>query len=147
MTSDVLIFEIEDVLLALSVEYVQEVIPAVALSKVPGHLTDYEGLINCRGTPVLVFDLRKRLGLPARPMALTDCLILSNLAKHQVAFRADRSLELHRPTRTKSRPNAADVPQSDLVHGLVEYGERLAFLIDPFQCLPQTPPSPEGTSE
>lgn len=147
MTSDVLIFEIENVLLALPVEQVHEVVHAVALSKVPGHLSDYEGLLNYRGTPVLVFDLRRRLRLPARSMALSDCLILSNLPRHRLAFRADRSLELYAPSRMKSSTDAGDIPHADLFHGLIEYGERLAFVLDPFRCLPQVPPSHEGTRE
>ena len=147
MTSDLLIFEIENVLLAVSVEHVQEVVHAVAFSQVPGHLSDYEGMINYRGTPVLVFDLRKRLGLPARPIALNDCLILMNLGKHSLAFRADRSLELHRMPETNTRANPGNVPHPELFHGMIEYREQLAFLIDPFQCLPHTPPSQEGSSE
>src|SRR5205085_6551817 len=53
-----------------------------------------EGVVNLRGRVVPVFDLRVRLGLPARAVAPSDHLIVAQSGGRLVALRVDRALDL-----------------------------------------------------
>ena len=137
MIRDVLIFQIEELWLGVPVGHVQEVVRAVAMSAVPGADVDYEGLINYRGHPVPVFDLRARLGLPPPPVALSDCLILFFGPERLLAVRADRALELAKVERSACRP----VDDLALGRGVfaeaLDYHDRLVLVLDPLQCRPR----------
>ena len=49
---------------ALPVSEIQEVLPAVMLSPIPGQTLPVEGMLNLRGAMIPVLDLRSCLGLP-----------------------------------------------------------------------------------
>ena len=49
---------------ALPVNEIQEVLPVVALSPIPGQALPVEGMLNLRGAMIPVLDLRSCLGLP-----------------------------------------------------------------------------------
>ncbi len=144
---DVLLFQLDELLLGLPVEPIQEVVRAVALSAVPGELSDYEGLINCRGAAVPVWDLRKKLGLPPKALMVSDRLILLEHQSRRFAVRADRSWELYSATESQFKPVTDVSPHTQIFQSVLEYGERLAFVLDFDQCLPDSPPHREALAQ
>jgi purine-binding chemotaxis protein CheW len=87
---EILVFELDDQRYALPLVGVQEVVRAVALTRLPGAPPIIEGAIDVRGRVVPVLDLRARFGLPPRPLHPDQHLILARAGKRLVAIRVDR---------------------------------------------------------
>ena len=61
----------------------------VEISPLPGAPSVIEGIINVRGTIVPVFDIRERLGLPARTIDPAQHLVILSTGKRTSAVRVD----------------------------------------------------------
>jgi purine-binding chemotaxis protein CheW len=86
---------------------VREVVRAVAITALPAAPGVIEGSIDVRGDIVPVFDLRGRLGIPAKPPATDDHLIIAAAGKRRVAFRVDQADDL-----LEIAPNAVYAPSA-----------------------------------
>ena len=75
---DAITFSVGDQQYALPLEEVREVLRMVHLTPVPDAPPEVLGAINVHGSPVLVLDVRQRLGLPHRPPTPSSPLILVN---------------------------------------------------------------------
>ena len=93
---DILIFEVEGQRHGLPVATVQELLPALSILPLSGTASGVEGVINLRGTIVPVVDVRKRLGMPTRPLALSDHFIVVRSGKSQRVLHVDHATELVR---------------------------------------------------
>lgn len=85
----VLVFVVGPHRCALPLAVVREVQRAVALVEVPCAPPSVEGGVCVRGTLVPVVDLRRRLGLPPRGVALSDHLIVADHAGRAFALRVE----------------------------------------------------------
>lgn len=90
----VLVVHLDGVRYALPLAEVVEVLPAAAVVPLPGAPEVVEGLLNVRGTPVPVVDLRARTGLPGRTAAPGDHLVACQVRGRVVAARVDRAEEV-----------------------------------------------------
>jgi purine-binding chemotaxis protein CheW len=61
---------------AVAATAVVEILAAVAVTPLPRQPAYIAGVVDLRGTIVPVLDLRVRFGIPARPMELSDRLIV-----------------------------------------------------------------------
>ena len=93
---DVLIFEVDGQRHGLPVAAVQELLPALSILPLPGTALGVEGVINLRGTIVPVVDMRKRLGMSTRPLALSDHFIVVRSGESQRVLHVDHATELVR---------------------------------------------------
>lgn len=97
---EIVIFEVAGQRHAVAVASVQELLPAIAITPVPGSAPDYEGVINLRGVVVPVVDMRRRFGMPPRNMAISDHLIVVRSRARLVALHVDHAVELVRVDRS-----------------------------------------------
>lgn len=74
---------------AIDATAVREISRMVAVTPLPGAPAPVEGVIVVRGASVPVLDVRARLGLPSRPVADSDYLIVVATALRTVALRVD----------------------------------------------------------
>jgi purine-binding chemotaxis protein CheW len=86
---DLLTFELDSRLHAFRAEHVVQVVQMVEISPLPGAPADIEGIVNVRGSVVPVFDLRTRLGLPARPIDPAQHLVILASGARASAVRVD----------------------------------------------------------
>jgi len=86
---DVLTFELDDRLHAFRAGDVIQVVQMVEISPLPGAPAVIEGIVNVRGTIVPVFDLRARLGLPAREIDPAQHLVILATGARPSAVRVD----------------------------------------------------------
>jgi purine-binding chemotaxis protein CheW len=80
--------------LAVPAADVVEILPAMALLPLADSPASFEGLARVRGATVPVLGARARLGLPHRPMATRDHLVVCRVAGRQVALHVDRVVGL-----------------------------------------------------
>ena len=93
---DALVFEVGDWQFAIPASAVEQIAPLVEIEPVPGAPEVVEGVIDVHGRLVAVFGLRRRFGLPERPGALWDHLILARAGERVVAIHADRVVDFTR---------------------------------------------------
>lgn len=89
---DLLTFDLGGIRCALPATDVREVVRAVSILPLPNAPDVVEGVINVRGTLVPVLDLRRRLDLPPKPIAVSDHLVLVRAGARDVAVRVDQAL-------------------------------------------------------
>lgn len=92
-TTHLLIVDVAGHRCALPADVVVEIHPAVQLSPLPDAPEVVLGLLNRRGRPVPVLDLRRRLGLPPRSLGVDDHLVVVQLLDRQMALLVDAALD------------------------------------------------------
>ncbi|MGL5094644.1 MAG: chemotaxis protein CheW, partial [Planctomycetia bacterium] len=80
--------------LATPAAQVREVLPAVELAPLYGAPPAVLGLLNLRGRPIPVFDVRRRLNMPPRPLQASEHLVVVETKTRLVALRVDQALKL-----------------------------------------------------
>jgi purine-binding chemotaxis protein CheW len=91
---DFLLFTLDQRRFALPVAQVREAVAAVAITPLAGAPGVVEGVIDVRGTPTPVLDLRARFALPPKPLAVSDHLVLATAGDRPVALRVDRATDV-----------------------------------------------------
>jgi purine-binding chemotaxis protein CheW len=98
-----LAFTVESQRCALAVESVVRVVRAAQITPLPLAPTVIAGVIDVAGRTLVVFDLRRRLRMPERPLALSDQFILARTRRREVVLIVDEVLGL------------IDAPPADIV--------------------------------
>lgn len=70
---------------------VTEVLPAAETAHLPHAPSVVRGLLNLRGEPLPVMDLRARLGLPTRPVDPDDHVVVCRIGGRAVGVWVDRA--------------------------------------------------------
>jgi purine-binding chemotaxis protein CheW len=86
---DILTFELDNRRHAFRADDVVQVVQMVEISPLPGAPAVIEGIVNVRGSIVPVFNLRARLGLPARPLDPAQHLVILASGARSSAVRVD----------------------------------------------------------
>lgn len=115
---------------ALPLDAVLEVVPAVALSPLPGAPPLVDGVINVRGTLVPVLDLRARLGLRREPLKASEHFVLAKAGEQTVALRVDRASDLLEIPAESFRSAEALRGETGLVTGAACLSDGLVVVCD-----------------
>lgn len=93
-TRQLLVVEVAGHRCGLPAAAVVEIHPAVQLVPLPDAPEVVVGLVNRHGRALPVLDLRRRLGLPARPTRLDDHLVVLRLPDRVVALQVDAAVDV-----------------------------------------------------
>lgn len=116
ISSPLVIFTLDAQRYALRLSVVERVVRMVRITPLPEAPAVVAGLIDVGGQVVAVFDVRRRLRLPAREIELADKLLVARTERRTVALIADAVTEVR------------DVPERDIVAAasVVLASERIA---------------------
>jgi pantothenate kinase/chemotaxis signal transduction protein len=92
--TDLLHVEVDGHRWGLPLDSVVEIHPAVQLAPLPDAPDVVVGLLNRRGHALPVLDLRRRLGLPMRPLQVEDRLVVLHVDDRDVALLVDAALDV-----------------------------------------------------
>ena len=81
---------LDAVRIGIPLEQVESVLRAAAPTPVPGSRDCLLGLLDLHGRSISVYDTRRLLGLPSRPLQPTDRFVLARCNGRVAAFVADR---------------------------------------------------------
>lgn len=125
-----LLFDVDDIRLALPASAVLELHRAVAVSALPGAPEGVLGAVNVRGKVLPVLDLRLRFGLMPRAERPEDVLIRVDAGGAELLLLADQACEL----RDAGAPAAGDFEAAPGVRFPAHFANvdgTLAFISDP----------------
>lgn len=88
--TELLVFELAGLRLALELHCVREVFAAVLITPLPGAPPVVEGIIDVRGQVVPVYGIRQRFGLPAAALHPDQRIVTAWTGERLVALRCDR---------------------------------------------------------
>ena len=129
----VVLVEAADRCLAVALPVVARVFPAVAITPMPGSKLPLRGTINMHGSIVPVVDLRHHLGLPTRPVLLSDCMMIVDTSAGPIALCVDAVKGVAKPDDEDADPSAIPVNDPDAF---------LATILEQLQTLETTEASP-----
>lgn len=128
---DILLFLLGTRTYALPLERAVEVVRAVAVTPLARAPLVVMGVINVRGEVVPVLDVRRRFGLPEKPLALSDRFVLIRTAGRVVALRADEVVGVETLARDEVRDLRTLTSHSAFIAGVAPLGDRLVLIHDP----------------
>ena len=114
---------------AIPLEDVLEVLPALAAQPLPGAPDVIRGLLNVRGTPVPVLDLRTRLGRPPRQPTAADHVVLCRIEERTVGIWVDHVAAVAE-IDTADVVAVAEVAAADHVRGVALLPDGLLLVTD-----------------
>lgn len=131
----VVVFSLDDVMLALPLEHVLRVVHAVFVTPLPGSPHVILGIINIQGLIVPVFDIRKRFGLPPKEVIPDNKFIILKAKEKVVAIIAD---EVHQISETDGRDGVEKddlISHSKYINGIIKTSSGMVFIHDPDRFL------------
>ncbi len=137
-------FKVGDEEYALDIMRVREIIPPSRITPVPRAPEFVEGVVNLRGTILPVMDLRKRLCVPARPLAQKSKYLVCSVGPRRVALVVDAVTEVLRIPRSalKRAPALLSRPGPRFFLGVCGPDERLKLLLNLKALLESAGPVP-----
>jgi purine-binding chemotaxis protein CheW len=112
---------------ALPLESVSRIVRAAEVTPLPLAPEVVAGALDVGGRILPVFDLRRRLGLPARPIGIDDQFVIARSAHRVVALIVDRALGV-----IDARPadDAALAPHQRHLRGVLSSADGLVLITD-----------------
>lgn len=109
-----------------AVESVQRSVAVIPLPKAPEIAL---GVFSLRGALVPVLDLRKRFGLPASEIGLSDCFVVARTVRRRVALLADSTLGVLEDPGPAVSPKDI-MPGLELLKGIKRAGPDIILIYD-----------------
>lgn len=127
---DVLVFELAGERCGLPVADVHEIHHAVAVARIPDVPEAVLGVVDVRGTLLPVIDLRRRFGLPRRPIAPADHFIRARAAERVVLLHVDRADRVEHVDDGALTRTTALTRGGEVVAGVAQTAEGLVLIHD-----------------
>jgi len=125
-------FILDGLVFGVEVLKVQEVLRAQRMTHVPLSSDTVQGLINLRGQIVTAIDLRRRLGLAARPAGMEPMNVVVRTDDGSTALSVDEIgevVELRRED-AETAPETLSGTARELVQNVFQLKERLLLILD-----------------
>ncbi|MBM3889265.1 MAG: purine-binding chemotaxis protein CheW [Verrucomicrobia bacterium] len=122
------LFTLDDLRLALSLNAVERVVRAVEVTPMPDAPDPVAGIINVQGRVMPVVALRKRLGLPPREMELNDQFIIAGTLRGAVALWVDAVTGIEACGETGAVAAERLPPGAEFVEGVVKRADGLVLV-------------------
>lgn len=132
-----LLFRLGEERCALPLAAVSEILPAASLTSLPGAPAIVEGVLDLRGEPLPVLDVRVRLGISPRPLAPDQHLVVVRRDR-PVALRVDRADELVTLAAGDVVDPSTLAPGLGHLAGVARLPDGLVLIHDPAAFLDQT---------
>lgn len=111
---------------------VQEINRMVEITRVPNSPDYVEGVINLRGKVIPIIYMRKRIGMPAKPLDKDTRIIVVEIEKKVIGFIVDSVNEVLRINKSITEPPPTMVAgiDSDFITSIAKLEDRLLILLD-----------------
>jgi purine-binding chemotaxis protein CheW len=135
MNEQLIVFTLGEQRYALRLAAVDRVVHAMAICPLPQAPSIVLGLVNVRGRVIPIIDMRRRLGLPQRSIALTDKIVIARTMRRAVGLVVDSVANVI-TYPAQSMAGAQDIlPGMTYVEGVIKLPEGLVLIHDLEQFL------------
>jgi purine-binding chemotaxis protein CheW len=125
-----LIFTLDDQKFALPLSSVEKITRAAAIRPLPKASDVIMGVINVQGRILPVLNLRLRFGIPSRPIALTDHLIITRTSTRTLALLVDSVQEIMEIDSRNVTDQATIMDRMDYVEGVLKTKDDMVLIHD-----------------
>jgi purine-binding chemotaxis protein CheW len=115
---------------ALPIESVSRIVPAAEITSLPLAPEVVAGAIDVGGRILPVFNLRRRLSLPERPLALHDQFVIAHTARREVVLLVDSALGLIEAAAHPAADARAIAPHLRHLRGVLSQPDGLVLIHD-----------------
>lgn len=130
VTQPLVVFQSHCQKFALGLAAVERVVPAVEISPLPEAPDIVAGIFNLRGRIIPVINLRRRLGLPVRELALSDQFLVVRTSTRTMALIVDGVEGVIEPAACDLVPGTLVFPGIGLVEGVMRLEDGLIVILD-----------------
>src|ERR1035437_3301981 len=131
----IVVFTLDNLLYALSINNVLRVIHAIEIRPLPKAPDIISGIINVKGQIIPVVDIRKRFGIPSRELELEDQLIIADTGKRQIALLVDKVNEIQHISPPQYIDSKETILFAGYIKGVVKIMDELILIYDLEQFL------------
>ena len=136
LSRTVVVFALDEVRFALSMNVVERVVRAVEVSPVPDAPPGVIGVINLHGRIIPVFDIRPRFNLAPREIRVSDHLLIAHAGDRDVAVLVDAAVDVVAADDTSVTLAADTLASLGAVEGVVVQGGAIVPIQDLSRFLP-----------
>lgn len=129
-SDSLVVFWIGEQQFAVGVAVVERVIRAVEIAPLPEAPPHIRGVINLQGRVVPVFDVRTRLGQPAREVRVSDHLVIAQTHCRTIALLVDEVVGVVDRSSAAITPAAEILPELESISGVLKLEDGLALIQD-----------------
>lgn len=131
----IVIFSLDEQRYGIPLGVVERVVRMVEITPLPAAPDFIHGVINVQGRILPVLDLRRRFGLPERPVELSDQLIIIRCTTSSFALMTDTACEV-REFMEQMQTGASEIlPDLQFLAGVAKLPDGLILLQDPEMLL------------
>ncbi len=123
-------FRLDEGRYALRLSAVERVLPAMEITAVPAAPEIVLGVVNVQERVVPVIDVRKRFGLRARDLGLSDVFVVARTRKRSVALLVDSVVDVLQRREGKAVAAEAIVPGLTYVDAVLKLQDGIALIHD-----------------
>ncbi|MCM1298890.1 MAG: chemotaxis protein CheW [Firmicutes bacterium] len=130
---EMLSFDIDNVIYAVEIKYIKEIIGVEKITVVPKIPTHIKGVINLRGKVVPVISVRRRFELEEIPYDSRTCIIVLEFEDgEQVGIIVDRVQEVvvATPDDISKTPDSKNVNANRYIRSIIHLDNGVRLLID-----------------
>ena len=131
-----LTFLLGNELFALDISKVREIVDEKDITKIPRMPTYLRGVINLRGHPVPVIDLRSSFGMSETQMGVNTCVIITELELEgesiHIGALADEVQEVMEigPERIDPPPHMGTAIDANYIKGMAKLNDQFIMVLD-----------------
>jgi len=125
-----LVFSLDERLFALPLSNVVQVLRAVEVTPLPQAPAVICGVVNVRGEVIPVVNLRQRLGLPEKALALGDQLLVAQGRRRRLGLLVDGSVGVSECRAPDFMPIEALIPGTSCLAGILKSAQGMILVHD-----------------
>jgi purine-binding chemotaxis protein CheW len=126
----ILVFTLDEQRYALALSVVERVFPMVEITPLPKAPDIVQGIINLHGSPIPVYNIRRRFGIPVWEYEISDQLIIVHTNNRRVALPVDTVQGVVEPAG-KPVETSDILPSLPYIKGVVKLPDGLILIHDP----------------
>ncbi|HSV34153.1 MAG TPA: chemotaxis protein CheW [Ramlibacter sp.] len=124
------VFSLDRQRFALPLAMVRRVVRAAEVTAIPNAPGVVSGVVDVQGEVIAVLDVRARLGMPHRPISLSDQFLIARTRQRSVALVIDQAQGLVEVTGIEAAPPSLDAPWFSQFQGVAQLNDGLVLIQD-----------------
>lgn len=128
MINQYIVFILDDQRYALYLSAVDRIVRMVHVTPLSSAPDAVLGIVNLQGRIVPVMNVRQRLNLPKREIALSDRLIFAHTKRRPIALVADAVTEVVECSAQNQIPAEGILPEAEYLEGVIKLKDGLILI-------------------